>query len=95
MMNTNTQSVSTPYLPDGSGGWRPAPMVLTESELVTVLRLDEPGGPVKPAETIRRYRDKGYLRGCKVGRSIVYPLDEVRRFLAVKVAADNRNSQGG
>ncbi len=56
-----------------------------------MLRLDEPGGPVKPAETIRRYRDKGLLRGCKVGRVIVYPLDEIRRFLQVKVASDNRN----
>ncbi len=95
MVAIDSPALSTPYLPDGSGGWRPAPLVLTEAELVMMLRLDEPGGPVKPAETIRRYRDKGLLRGCRVGRAIVYPLDEVRRFLAVKVAADNRNSQGG
>ena len=90
MIDMETTSLQTTYLPDGSGGWRPAPLVLTESELITMLRLDEPGGPTKPSETIRRYRDLGLLRGCKVGRAIVYPLDEVRRFLQVKVAADNR-----
>lgn len=77
-------------LPDGNGGFRPAPLVLTEAELVTLLRLDEPGGPKDPAETIRRYRDEKLLRGCRIGRAMRYPLTEVVRFLATKVAADNK-----
>ena len=63
--------------------------MLTESELVTLLRLDEPGGPRNPGETIRRCRDRGLLRGCKIGNAMRYPLVEVMRFLAAKVAADS------
>ena len=72
-------------MPDG----RPAPAVLTEAELIKLLRLDEAGGPKNPAETIRRYRDLRLLRGCKIGNVIRYPLGEVVRFLAVKTTTDN------
>ena len=72
-------------MPDG----RLAPAVLTEGELVTLLRLDEDGGPKNPAETIRRYREMRLMRGCKIGNVIRYPLGEVMRFLAVKTTTDN------
>lgn len=90
MTSTTDNLISlSAVLPDGNGGWRPAPVVLTESELITLLRLDEPGGPRNPSETVRRYRDKGLLRGCRIGNTLRYPLGEVLRFLAAKVAADS------
>ena len=81
-MTPNDFPTSWPItLPDGNGGWRPAPLVLTEAEAISVLRLDEPDGP------IRRYRDLRLLRGCTIGNVIRYPLGEVLRVLAVKTAA--------
>ena len=78
-------------MPDG----RPAPLVLTETELARLLRLDEPGGPKKPSETLRRYREQGLLRGCKIGNRVRYPIVEVLRFLAVKVSADGKKNLPG
>lgn len=90
MIASNGEFISTPaaFMPDGNGGLCPAPAVLTQEELIRFLRLDEPGGPAKPAETIRRYREKNLLRGIQIGRTVRYPLAEVLRFLAVKVADD-------
>lgn len=91
MTSDNSMGIPPAILPDGNGGWRPAPMVLTESELIALLRLDEPGGTGNPGETIRRYRDKGLLRGCKTGNAMRYPITEVLRFLMAKVASDNQS----
>ncbi len=80
-------------MPNGNGGWCPAPAVLTERELIRFLRLDEPGGPKNPSETLRYYRDRAkLLRGCKIGNRILYPLSEAMRFLALKVATDAANA---
>lgn len=67
---------NTIYMPDG----RPAPVLLTESELIQFLRLDLID--VKfPGQTIRRYRDAGLLRACQVSKQILYPLEEVLAFI--------------
>ena len=77
-------SIATAYMPSG----KPAPLVLTEPELIQLLRLDGPDGPKNPSESIRRYREKGLLRGVQIGRAVRYPLVEIQRFLAVKAADD-------
>ncbi len=80
-------------MPDGDGGLCLAPAVLTEAELIRFLRLDEPGGPKDPGQTVRYYRDRAkLLRGCKIGNRILYPLTEALRFLALKVATDAANT---
>ena len=67
---------STVYMPDG----RPAPVLLTEAELIQFLRLDLIEVRF-PKQTIQRYRDKGLLRGCQVSKQILYPTSEVMRFI--------------
>jgi hypothetical protein len=80
-------STATAFMPDG----KPAPLVLTEAELIQLLRLDGSDGPKNPGETIRRYRGKGLLRGVQIGRAVRYPLAEIQRFLSVK-ATENGSS---
>jgi len=77
---------SIPFLPDG----RPAPAVLTADETIELLRLDG----CNPERTLKYYRDEGELCGVRIGRKVRYPLDEVMRFLAQKVAKSKSNGLG-
>lgn len=72
------------FMPDG----RPAPAVLTGEETAEFLRLDT-GDPMR---TLKYFRDERQLVGIRIGRKVRYPLAEVLRFLAEKVA---RLSQKG
>jgi len=64
------------YLPSG----RPAPVLLTEGEAIELLRLDTID--IKhPADTLRRYRESGLLRGTKIGLKIFYSLPELLSFI--------------
>lgn len=72
------QTFSVVFLPDG----RPAPAVLTAAEVVSLLRLDGK----HPERTLKYYRDEGLLCGVRIGRKVRYPLSEIMRFLAQKVA---------
>ena len=76
MIDTEQQSFSVAFLPDG----RPAPAVLTADETVSLLRLDN----ANPLRTLKFYRDEGLLVGVRIGRKVRYPLDEVMRFIAEK-----------
>jgi len=58
----------------------PAPVLLTEGELIKFLRLDLIDVRF-PKNTIRRYRDAGLLRGCQISKQILYPLDEILEFI--------------
>ena len=69
-MKLAEQTFSVVFMPDG----RPAPAVMTGEELIEFRRLDGKG------------RDEGELCGIRIGRKVRYPLDEVLRFLAQKVA---------
>ncbi|MCP4250634.1 MAG: helix-turn-helix domain-containing protein [bacterium] len=71
---------SHPVLPDGKGGFTACPELLTEDEAIRYLRLDM-GGPEKPELTLRYYREKGLLRGTKVGRRLRYRRVELDRLL--------------
>jgi hypothetical protein len=79
----------TSYLPDGNGGFTPCPDLLTEAEAIRWLRLDQ----IKvehPEESIRRYRAAGVLRGVQISKAVLYPLVELRRFIAAQVEARPR-----
>lgn len=54
--------------------------MLTEEEAVRYLRLDMID--IKdPAETLRRYRAEGKLRGTQLGKCVRYRRVELERFL--------------
>ena len=68
---------SIAFLPSG----RPAPVVLTASEAIELLRLDGKN----PERTLKFWRDEGDLRGIRLGRKVRYRLVDIERFLARKV----------
>lgn len=58
----------------------PAPHVMTEADVVRLLRLDE-AGVTKPYRTLHRYREKGWLKATQIGPRLCYQLPDVVRFL--------------
>ena len=66
----------------------PCPELMTEEEAVRYLRLDV-DGPKKPEDTLRYYREKGLLRGTKVGRRLRYRRVELDRFLKMITGAED------
>ena len=67
---------TTTVLPDNKGHYMPCPELLTEAEAIRYLRLDV-NGPSHPEGTLRYYREKGLLRGVRIGRNIRYPRKEL------------------
>ena len=77
MKNNNNIVLSTPLvLSDGNGGFTPCPDLLTEDEAIRFLRLDV-NGPDNPGGTLKYYRDRGVLRGVRIGRNLRYPREEL------------------
>jgi len=74
-MNSLTFTTSA-VLPDANGGFMPCPEILTEEEAIRYLRLDV-DGPQNPSGTLKYYRDKGLLRGVRIGRNLRYPRKEL------------------
>jgi len=70
------KNIPTVFMPDG----RPAPVLLTESELIQFLRLDMIEVAF-PGQTIRRYRDAGLLRAVQISKQVLYPLWSVIEFI--------------
>ncbi len=72
-------------LPDGT----PCPSVMTEVEAIKYLRLDV-DGPKNPSNTLKYYRDRGFLHGVRIGRNLRYPRTEldamVQKLLSRKEA---------
>ena len=58
----------------------PCPELLTEKEVIRYLRLDTVGVD-HPANTLRRYRERGLLRGTQISKRIFYRRVELDRFL--------------
>lgn len=72
------------YMPDGSI----MPELLTEQEAIVFLRLDaEKNAP----RTLKYYRDKGHLRGLKIGTNFLYPKQELLDFIAMATDWFNRD----
>ena len=73
-------------MPDG----RPVPIVLDDKELIILLRLDDQG-PRNARFTLKYYRDKGLLRGVRLGKRIRYTRDEVLKFLERQTDETNKD----
>lgn len=72
-------AVSTIYLPPvGDRPAEPAPFLMTEEETVRLLRLTE---NTDPYSSLKRYRDRGWLKATQVGREVRYQLPDVLKFL--------------
>ena len=78
--NGVNSAIAPAVLPDGDGGFGPCPYVLTEEEAVRYLRLDI-AGPKNPANTLRYYRERGKLRGTRIGNRIRYTRKALNEFL--------------
>jgi len=59
---------------------QPCPELLTEDEAIRYLRLDTINIG-SPSETLRRYRERGMLRGTQVSKRVMYRRVELDRFL--------------
>ena len=75
-MNREYRHPHLGVMPDG----RPAPSVLTAQETVVFLRLDQTG--IKdPVLSLRYYREKGLLKGVRIGLKLRYRLTDLLDFL--------------
>jgi hypothetical protein len=82
---SSNDNINVIFFPDG----RPVPEVLIEKDLIELLRLDE-DGPKDPHLTIQYYREKGLLRGIRIGKRMRYTKQEVIRFLEKQTDWTNR-----
>ena len=64
------------YMPNGI----PAPEVMTQEEAIHFLRLDH-ADLKNPATTLQYYRDKGELKGIRIGKTIRYTKEDLLTFL--------------
>ena len=79
------------WMPDGKGGYMPAPEIMSEAEVIRFLRLDESGAK-HPKETLRRYRKKFGLKAVQLGKSVRFPLQEVCVF--IKLLSEKNPREG-
>ena len=80
MCSQNDSSYIGPvFMPDGA----PAPEVMTQEEAIRFLRLDE-ADLKNPASTLQYYRDKGDLKGIRIGKSIRYTKEDLLNFLRIQ-----------
>ena len=82
-LNDNT-SRGPFYMPDGSI----MPELLNEQEAVVFLRLDTEKNPTR---TLKYYRDKGQLRAVQIGTNLLYPKQELLKFIQIATDWFNRN----
>jgi hypothetical protein len=76
----------TVYMPTEDGRTQPAPYVLTDEEVVRMIRLE-----CKDTEqALKRYRQSGLLKPTQVGNRLRYLLPDVLRFLADAQEANPR-----
>ena len=59
---------------------RPCPELLTEEETIRYLRLDTINIS-NPSVTLRRYRERGLLRGTQISKRVFYRRAELDRFI--------------
>jgi len=72
--------VTVIYMPDGNGGLQPCPEVMTETELIRFLRLEEVGCK-NPSNTLRYYRGIGLLRATQISHRNLYTRAAACAFL--------------
>jgi hypothetical protein len=69
----------------------PVPEVLTQHETIQFLRLDE-DGPANPEQTLRYYREKGYLKAVRIGKRLRYTKQELLKFLDILAERGDANA---
>lgn len=67
----------TIYMPTKDGRTQPAPFVMTDEEVGAFCRLD--CGNLEAS--LKRYREKGWLKPVRVGKFMRYFLKDVVKFL--------------
>ena len=65
-------------LSDGQGSYQPAFELMTESEAVKFLRLDD---QANPSLTLRYYREQKKLRATHIGKTLKYSRKELQSFI--------------
>ena len=85
--NEYQYQVNICFMPDG----QPVPEVLSEEEVIKLLRLDEDGTD-KSANTLKYYREKNLLRATQIGKKLRYIKQEVLNFLALLTERTNKHS---
>ena len=74
-------------LPGGTGRFMPCPELLTETEAILYLRLNDGSDPER---TMKYYRDRGQLVAIKVGKWNRYRRQDLDNFLALKSEEKHR-----
>lgn len=70
-----------PILPDGEGGFTPCPMLLTEQEVIRLLRIPEISNAADHHNVIENLkRMRGFPRIHLCGKAL-YPLEAVSRWI--------------
>jgi len=69
----------------------PVPEVMTEPEVIRMLRLDV-DGPRDPKTTLRFYREIGLLKATRIGRRLRYWRQEILCFLARQTEETQRRN---
>ena len=91
MENNGSQNIAftiASALPDGNGGYIPCPELLTEEELIQLLRVPEvskSGNYGYVIENLKRMHDLPCIHICK---KPLYPLEAVRRWLENKLTKE-------
>jgi len=94
-MNGTADSTSRWCIPQFSGPAlpgdppQPCPELLTEDEAVRYLRLDTIHIS-NPSATLRRYRERGLLRGTQISKRIFYRRAELDRFIERATEGNSR-----
>ena len=68
------------YMPDGNGGVRLAPFVMTEDEFIHFCRIDE-FGLKEPRNTLRHYRKINKLKASLLSGRNVYTIEQAIKFM--------------
>ena len=78
-MNNQITYIGPFYMPGGT----PAPEVMSAQEACCFLRMDE-SNLKNPASTLQYYRDKGDLKGIRIGKTIRYTKTDLLNFLRIQ-----------
>jgi len=86
-VDLNNLIIGPCYMPDGT----PVPELLSEEEAIRFLRLDE-DGPKTPQQTLLYYRQRGLLRGTRIGKRLRYLRKELLKFLDIMTDLTSKNA---
>lgn len=72
--------IDSVYMPDGNGGVRPAPFVMSEDEFLRFCRIDT-FGLKNPRNTLRHYRKTGKLKASQLSGRNIYTIEQAKKFM--------------